>query len=132
MTMPLIGVPGRRASEANNVRGKAISSGRMYADAIHRAGGLPIVIPPSNDPDVIASTIQRCDGIVMPGGGDVNPTCYGHTENAELRIFRLACENGERQRRACVDASCGLVMLIHHQVEARFICKQVLVEIAIV
>jgi putative glutamine amidotransferase len=21
----------------------------------------------------------------MPGGGDVNPTCYGHTENAELR-----------------------------------------------
>ena len=83
--MPLIGVPGRRASEANNVRGKAISSGRMYADAIHRAGGLPIVIPPSNDPDVIAATIQRCDGIVMPGGGDVNPTCYGHTENAELR-----------------------------------------------
>jgi len=66
MTMPLIGVPGRRASEANNVRGKAISSGRMYADAIHRAGGLPIVIPPSNDPDVIAATIQRCDGIVMP------------------------------------------------------------------
>lgn len=85
MTMPLIGVPGRRASEANNVRGKAISSGRMYADAIHRAGGLPIVIPPSNDPEVIAATIQRCDGIVMPGGGDVNPTCYGHTENAELR-----------------------------------------------
>ena len=83
--MPLIGVPGRRASEANNVRGKAISSGRMYADAIHRAGGLPIVIPPSDDPDVIVATIQRCDGIVMPGGGDVNPTCYGHTENAELR-----------------------------------------------
>ena len=61
-----------------------MSGGRFYSDAVHRAGGLPVVIPPTDDVDVIDSTIDRCDAMVLLGGGDVSPSSYGQTERARL------------------------------------------------
>jgi putative glutamine amidotransferase len=84
MTPPLIAIPGRRSDEAAGHRTPVISGGRLYADAVQRAGGLPVVIPPTDDIDAIKATIRRCDAMVLLGGGDVSPSHYGQTERARL------------------------------------------------
>lgn len=84
MNRPLIAIPGRRSDEAKGQRTPVISGGRFYADAVQRAGGLPVVIPPTDDLDLIRATIQRCDGMVLLGGGDVSPTKYGCEASARL------------------------------------------------
>ena len=84
MSSPLIAIPGRRSSEAAGHRTPVVSGGRLYADAIQRAGGLPVLIPPTESISDIEATIDRCDGMVLLGGGDVSPTHYGQTERARL------------------------------------------------
>ena len=84
MSAPLIVIPGRRSDEAQGQRTPVVSGGRFYADAVQRAGGLPVVVPPTDNHDLIRATVDRCDGMVLLGGGDVSPTSYGHTERARL------------------------------------------------
>lgn len=84
MSRPLIAIPGRRSDEAKGHRTPVVSGGRLYADAVQRAGGLPVVIPPTDDLELIRATIERCDGMVLLGGGDVSPAKYGQAENARL------------------------------------------------
>ena len=68
----------------------------MYADAIVRAGGVPVLLPPaSDDPDAAASTVARLDGLVVSGGADVDPQQYGeepHPRTASWRPDRDAWE----------------------------------------
>jgi putative glutamine amidotransferase len=84
MSRPLIAIPGRRSDEAKGHRTPVVSGGRLYADAVQRAGGLPVVIPPTDDMELIRATVERCDGMVLLGGGDVSPTHYGQEISARL------------------------------------------------
>lgn len=47
----------------------------MYVEAVERAGGRPLVIPPSDDG--VEETLDLLDGIVFSGGADVDPSSYG-------------------------------------------------------
>jgi gamma-glutamyl-gamma-aminobutyrate hydrolase PuuD len=47
----------------------------MYVDAVERAGGRPVVIPPSDDG--AGETLDLLDGVVFSGGADVDPASYG-------------------------------------------------------
>ena len=66
------------------MRTPVVAAGRFYVDAIQRAGGIPVVVPPNEDVDAVRATIDRCDGMVLLGGGDVDPRNYGQTERARL------------------------------------------------
>jgi putative glutamine amidotransferase len=61
----------------------AISQNRRmsdYVESIRRAGGEPIeVIPGAETPEQILS---RVDGLMLTGGGDVDPSLYGETPHA--------------------------------------------------
>jgi putative glutamine amidotransferase len=46
-----------------------------YVDAVERAGGRPLLIPPSVAG--VAETLDALDGIVFSGGADVDPARYG-------------------------------------------------------
>jgi putative glutamine amidotransferase len=48
-----------------------------YTAAIVAAGGLPVMIPLGLDEDALHAILQRLDGILLPGGGDVEPNRYG-------------------------------------------------------
>ena len=81
---PLIAVPARLSDEAPPVRGAAVAVGRHYLEAIRRAGGegcplLPRVVEPGEMLDVMA----RFDGLVLHGGGDLDPSLFGATERHE-------------------------------------------------
>lgn len=69
--------------EGPGVRGEAFGAGRRYSEAVARSGGTPVIVPPL---DFTASSIERIvaasDALVLHGGGDVNPTCYGQEATA--------------------------------------------------
>lgn len=54
-----------------------ISVPTTYLDAVSRAGGLPVVIPLSNDPEILKQQVGRLDGLVLIGGGDFDPLLFG-------------------------------------------------------
>ena len=46
-----------------------------YVDAVERAGGRPLLVPPSDEG--VEETLDALDGIVFSGGSDVDPGSYG-------------------------------------------------------
>jgi putative glutamine amidotransferase len=64
-----------------------------YVDAIERAGGRPLLIPPSGEG--VEETLDVLDGVVFSGGADVDPALYGaepHPETDEPQARRDAGE----------------------------------------
>jgi putative glutamine amidotransferase len=47
-----------------------------YLDAIVAAGGVPVMIPLGLSDDDLREIIQQMDGILLPGGGDIEPSAY--------------------------------------------------------
>ncbi len=47
-----------------------------YVKAVRKAGGVPLLLP-CVDPDDAAGLLERVDGLLMTGGGDVDPASYG-------------------------------------------------------
>ena len=74
---------------------------RYYMQVVE-AGGIPLVIPPIGDENVIINTLEHIDGLLLTGGADINPLWGNdeplpllHSVNAmrdlpELLITRLA------------------------------------------
>jgi putative glutamine amidotransferase len=81
---PLVLIPGRHSEQAAGHRTAVVTAGRLYADAIERAGGIAVILPPTLDVDVVREATTRCDGLVFLGGGDVCPRTYGEEETAQL------------------------------------------------
>jgi putative glutamine amidotransferase len=44
---------------------------------IERAGGLPVLIPYGMAMEVVYATVERLDGLLLSGGGDIAPHYYG-------------------------------------------------------
>jgi putative glutamine amidotransferase len=73
-----------------------------YVRAVERAGGRPLVVPPSEDG--LEETLGILDGLILSGGGDLDPALYGadaHPEtdtprpqrdHAELRLLQHALQ----------------------------------------
>ena len=49
----------------------------FYYRQVVRAGGVPIIIPPVADKNVIINTLDSLDGIILTGGADYNPLWAG-------------------------------------------------------
>ena len=85
---PLIGLPGR-PKLAGGVAGTLASMSHLdleiyfrdYARRIAEAGGLPVLLSLETDAEQI---VGRLDGIVLPGGTDVDPALYGAEPASEL------------------------------------------------
>jgi gamma-glutamyl-gamma-aminobutyrate hydrolase PuuD len=48
-----------------------------YIHAVANAGGVPLLVPPQADHDALVALLERLDGLLLPGGGDVDPAEYG-------------------------------------------------------
>jgi gamma-glutamyl-gamma-aminobutyrate hydrolase PuuD len=66
-----------------------------YVQAIERAGGRPLLVPPSDDG--IEETLAALDGLLFSGGSDLDPETYGaeaHPETNGMRPERDQAELG--------------------------------------
>jgi putative glutamine amidotransferase len=75
---PLIGIIGRVMSFADEGRRDAFSSSQPYSRAVATSGGLPVLLPPlPRAPQMADHYLDQLDGLLLPGGGDVEPHRYG-------------------------------------------------------
>ena len=74
---PVIGITG-------NYTEQACKLAEGYYKSVVAAGGVPVVVPPVADPDVILNTLERLDGLILSGGGDHNPLWAGEQPSPKL------------------------------------------------
>jgi putative glutamine amidotransferase len=58
---------------------------RSYIDAVAAAGGVPFVLPVL-DPSQAVAVVSNLDGLLLTGGGDVDPAWYGAAPSPHLGI----------------------------------------------
>jgi putative glutamine amidotransferase len=83
--LPLVAIPGRRTPEAKGLRTEAVAAGEGYIRAVRRAGGEPLLLAPTDDEERLSEVLGRFDGLLMLGGGDVDPGRYGTEAAPEVR-----------------------------------------------
>jgi putative glutamine amidotransferase len=77
-----------------------------YASAVLRSGAIPILLPLTHDTSVRADMIDSLDGLIVPGGDDLDPKLYGqmphpktNLADPERQTFDLAILALAEQRR---------------------------------
>lgn len=76
---PIIGITSRNRDEAG---GFTLSAN--YIDAIRSVGGIPIVLTPGESH--VSQLLALIDGLVLSGGGDISPECYGGEDHPMVRF----------------------------------------------
>lgn len=56
-----------------------------YYKQVVAAGGVPMLLPPVAEPDVIVETLERLDGLLLTGGADLNPLWLNEEPTLGLR-----------------------------------------------
>ena len=98
MTRPLVAVPMYPRLGPGRVRGWAeegVGLPVRYVDALRRAGAQEALFLPELDGDEVGEVLARVDGLLLVGGGDLDPTTYGDTATEMVygvSAARDACE----------------------------------------
>lgn len=74
---PLIGLTG-------NYSNTNCTLAEGYYQSVLKAGGIPVIIPPYDDTESLIHTLNHLDGILLTGGGDLNPLFLGEEPIREL------------------------------------------------
>jgi putative glutamine amidotransferase len=76
---PLIGItPTPTIDKAPHGAFYRYALSRTYVDAVRAAGGIPVVIPECETD--LPSLFGRLDGLLLSGGGDIDPALFGDSE----------------------------------------------------
>lgn len=79
MARPRIAILGRFTDSASALRYRGVVSARALLEAVWAAGGDPVTLLPGDDADALdwASRLEGFDGVLLAGGGDLDPRHYG-------------------------------------------------------
>ncbi|MFQ5554899.1 MAG: gamma-glutamyl-gamma-aminobutyrate hydrolase family protein [Acidimicrobiia bacterium] len=90
-----------------------------YRDAVQRAGGIPLLLAPVPDAH-IEVLLDRLHGLVLTGGGDVDPATYGSDERDRVYAvdgrrdaFEFALTRGAQARKMPVLAICRGLQVVN-------------------
>lgn len=101
MSQPVIGIP---------FMGKSLFRQYMlskYLRCLKKAGAEALILPTEPVEEVIAQSLEKCDGFLFPGGPDIQPELYDQTrlpvcgesnparDALELPLIRAVCEAGK-------------------------------------
>ena len=103
---PRIAILARFAETTSATRYSAIITARRLAEAVWAAGGEPITLLPVSGSDW-SERLGGIDGVLMPGGADINPRTYGQeissehvydvddlADEADISLTKYALEKG--------------------------------------
>ncbi|MBI1736653.1 MAG: gamma-glutamyl-gamma-aminobutyrate hydrolase family protein [Candidatus Rokubacteria bacterium] len=81
MSRPLIGISTSVTVDRYPERAYVNAS---YLRAVQGAGGVPVLLPPQLDEGARHALWQRIHGLVLTGGGDIDPARFGETRHATV------------------------------------------------
>ncbi len=112
--MPIIGI-----TTSVNEDESVLQMNRSYPAAIAQAGGLPVLLPLTGSGAAIGYYAAMCDGLLLSGGDDIDPSAYGEaqswrcgTVNPPRDAFELAlCREFLRLRKPILAICRGIQLL---------------------
>ena len=117
---PVIGITGRpnlQSSSGGELRAYLVH--HTYSDSVVSAGGLPVVLVPIAKKG-IDDVLDRVDGILIPGGGDIDPLRYADERHETARgvseerdEFEVEVALSARSRRMPVFAICRGLQIVN-------------------
>src|SRR5512136_1055538 len=81
MSLPLIGITGWKSEPFGPLARYTYNLSENYIRAVQSAGGLPVAIPPLLKEDELRALFERMDGMLLSGGGDMDPACFGEARH---------------------------------------------------
>jgi putative glutamine amidotransferase len=105
--LPLIGMLCRHDRSVNYKQKPINAQGEPYMQAISQAGGIPFLIPLNLPTASLRTLYDLADGVVLTGGGDVEPYLYGgqphptegdvqpDRDEEEITVTRWAAADGK-------------------------------------
>jgi putative glutamine amidotransferase len=117
---PIIGITGRpKYIESVGAPLKAYTVFHTYTDGVLAAGATPIMLVPT-DAELIDPLLDRIDGLVLTGGGDISPDQYGDSSNGNLvnvdeerDAFEIALARKALERRMPTFAICRGLQIVN-------------------
>src|SRR6185312_5499173 len=84
---------------------RAARRASLYLDAVRRHGGDPVPVDTRTPPEGVARALESMDGLLLTGGGDIDPARYGSANEGsrdvdvardalEARAWAAAAERG--------------------------------------
>jgi len=89
MTRPLIGLTASRR-EIPNFAYPVIGAPESYIEAIRNNGGIPMIIPLGLGEEDLREIFARVDGLIFPGGGDIEPTLF--TQETHEKVYGVLAD----------------------------------------
>ncbi len=84
MTFPLIGITSRAEQGACPSNPFLYAVAQSYVRAVELCQGAPLIIPPHLEQDHLRAIFERLDGLLLSGGGDIEPTLFGEQTSGLL------------------------------------------------
>ena len=104
---PLVGITAwRRTLDTYYGPDRLQTLSTYYTEAVIDAGMTPIIYPAAQDPEEAARLVNLVDGVLLSGGGDVDPSTYGaenthstanspEVDDFELRVIEETMGQGK-------------------------------------
>lgn len=54
-----------------------------YMQGIEKSGGIPVMLPLTEDEEIIKQLVNTCDGFLFTGGQDVDPKIYNEVRTKQ-------------------------------------------------
>ena len=88
MSRPIIGITG-------NFGDKGCELAKGYYQSVLASGASPVIIPPYTDKEAVATILDQIDGIILSGGGDLNPLLIGEEPIPQLHSINPERDEAE-------------------------------------
>jgi putative glutamine amidotransferase len=106
MPIPVIGITSNSVA-GDEKRSAQVTLSQTYIQAVLRAGGAPILLPPDLAGEALQSVLDHLDGLLISGGSDIDPARFNGVphprvygidparDEMEIMLVRLATVQGK-------------------------------------
>jgi putative glutamine amidotransferase len=90
-----------------------------YCKFVEMGGGIPVMIPILDDPVKATDIVAHCDGIIVTGGVDVDPSLYNEKNSKSMGVylprdkFEIALVNAARQSAKSILGICRGIQILN-------------------
>lgn len=111
MAAPIIGVTTSSERTKKGVDRAFVNA--AYVRAVERAGGVPLLLTPYHSPAALARLSALVDGLLLTGGGDIDPVRFGEARHPKTDLVSIERDDLELERvtRQAVDTGLPLLAI---------------------